>query len=306
MFSFIPVGLEFEYPYILGLILLFILCAMFCKARSSAYYIPHLHIYEKAKLRSTLLQDIFKWLAIIFSIIALASPIKELQTIHSKTDGIDIVMSLDTSGSMRQIGFDRSNVDKNRWDAVQEIVGDFVNKRTNDNISLVVFGTAVMTASPLSYDKKALSQILSHLDIGVAGDKTALIDSVASGVDMLKNSKAKSKVLILLTDGEDTASQIPIKVVQDLAVKYKIKIYAIGIGRFNGFILDSLADATGGKSFSANSKDDLDKIYKTIDSLEKTQIEQNKIVQKKYYFFYPLFIAIMSLILFVFLKNRRG
>lgn len=304
MFDFL-VGIEFEYPYILALILLFIFCARFCKARQSAYYIPHLYIYEKVKIRSSLLQDILKWSAIICAIIALSSPIKELQTIHTKTDGIDIVMSLDTSGSMRQVGFDSEDMRKNRWIVVQEIVSDFIKKRNNDNISLIVFGTAVMTASPLSYDKRALEQILSHLDIGVAGDKTALIDSVASGVNMLKESKAKSKIMILLTDGEDTASQIPLKVVQDLAKKYKIKIYTIGIGRFNGFILDNLANETGGKSFNANSKNDLEKIYDVINSLEKTKIDQNKIVQKEYYFFYPLFVAIMSLIGFVFLRNKR-
>ena len=305
MFDFL-VGIEFEYPFVLIIIALFLICSIFCKARKSSYFIPHLNIYEKVKLRSNVFQELLKWLAIVFSIVALASPIRELQTIHSKSDGIDIVMSLDTSGSMRQIGFDRTNVEKNRWHVVSEIVDDFIAKRINDNISLVVFGSAVMTASPLSFDKKALSQILSHLDIGVAGDKTALIDSVASGVDMLKESKAKSKVLILLTDGEDTASQIPIKIVQDMAKKYEVKIYTIGIGRFNGFILDSLADSSGGKSFSASSKDDLAEIYKTIDELEKTEIDQNKIVQKKYYFFYPLFIAIMSLIGFVFLRNRRA
>ncbi len=298
-------GIEFEYPYVLGIIILFILCSIFCKARKASFYIPHLHIYEKVKLGSNIFQELLKWSAISFALIALASPIKELQTIHSKSDGIDIVMSLDTSGSMRQIGFDRDNVEKNRWHVVSDIVDDFIKQRTNDNISLIVFGTSVMTASPLSFDKRALSQILSHLDIGVAGDKTALIDSVASGVDMLKESKAKSKVLILLTDGEDTASQIPLKIVQDMAKKYEVKIYTIGIGRFNRFLLDSLADSSGGKSFSANSKDDLEEIYKTIDELEKTKIDQNKIVQKEYYFFYPLFVAIMSLIGFVFLRNRR-
>ena len=305
MFDFL-VGIEFEYPLVLIVILLFVICSIFCKARKSAYYIPHLHIYEKVKLGSNITQETLKWLAIVCTIVALASPVRELQTIHSKSDGIDIVMSLDTSGSMRQIGFDRSNVEKNRWNVVSEIVDDFIAKRINDNISLVVFGSAVMTASPLSFDKRALSQILSHLDIGVAGDKTALVDSVASSVNMLKESKAKSKVLILLTDGEDTASQIPLKVVQDMAKKYEVKIYTIGIGRFNGFLLDSLADATGGKSFSARSKDDLEEIYKTIDELEKTQIDQNKIIQKEYYFFYPLFVGIMSLIGFVFLRNRRG
>jgi len=298
--------INFEYPYILALVLPFIICSKFCKAKSPSYYMPHLHIYEKSAVSSNRLIFILKWLVIVSSIIALASPIKELQTINKKSDGIDIVLSLDTSGSMRQIGFNKENVEQNRWQAVSQIVKEFIDKRVNDNIALVVFGTAVMTASPLSYDKRAQQQIIEHLDIGVAGDQTALIDSIAGSINILKNSKAKSKIVIVLTDGEDTASQIPLQVVEKLAKKYGIKIYTIGIGEYNRLVLNKIAKASNGKSFKATSKNDLKDIYDTINMLEKSEIKQNKIVLKEYYFFYPLFLAVMSLILFVFFKNKRG
>ncbi len=296
----------FEYPYVLLLIIIFIICAKYCKAKASAYYMPHLNIYNQTRTINNQLITIIQWLLIIFSLIALASPVKHLQTIHQKSDGIDIVLALDTSGSMRHIGFDKDDLEKNRWQVVQEIVKDFIPKRVNDNIALVVFGTAVMTASPLSYDKQAQQEILSHLDIGVAGDKTALLDSIVASVNILKKSKAKSKIIILLTDGEDTASKIPYQVAIKLALKYNIKIYTIAIGRVNQNLLHKIATSTKGSFFNANSKDDLKQIYNQIDKLEKSSLDKNKIVIKEYYFFYPLFLAIMFLVLFIYLKNKKG
>ncbi|MEA1913747.1 MAG: VWA domain-containing protein [Campylobacterota bacterium] len=296
----------FEYPYVLALILPFIICAKYCKAKSPSYYMPHLHIYAQTQPLNNHISNIAKWLIIICALVALASPVKHLQTIHKKSDGIDIVLALDTSGSMRHIGFDRSNVEKNRWQVVKEIVQDFIPKRVNDNIAIMVFGTAVMTASPLSYDKKAQATILSHLDIGVAGDKTALLDSIASSVNILKDSKAKSRIIILLTDGEDTASKIPYQVVIKLALKHNIKIYTIGIGQINQNLLHKISEQTKGSFFLANSKEDLKDIYNQIDALETSRLDQNKIVLKEYYFFYPLFLAVMFLILFIYLKNKRG
>lgn len=298
--------LSFEYPYILLLIVVYILCSRFCKARSISYYMPHLRFFDEITIINTQLTFVLKWLTIIFAIIALASPVKHLQTIHKKTDGIDIVLSLDTSGSMRHVGFDSTNLQLNRWQIVQSIVKDFIPKRVNDNIAIVVFGQAVMTASPLTFDKVAQQRILEHLQVGIVGVETALIDSIASSVNILKNSQAKSKVIILLTDGADTASKIPEQVAIKMAQKHNIKIYTIGIGQINQTLLLRLAKQTNGSFFQANSKNDLQNIYDEINMLEKTKIEQNKIVLKEYYFFYPLFLSIMSLIFLIYFKNKRG
>lgn len=298
--------LSFEYPWVFLLLVVFILCSRFCKAKSISYYMPHLRFFEEITVLNTQITFILKWLVIIFAIIALASPVKHLQTIHKKTDGIDIVLSLDTSGSMRHIGFDPTNLQLNRWQIVQSIVKDFIPKRVNDNIAIVVFGQAVMTASPLTFDKIAQQRILEHLQVGIVGVETALLDSIASSVNILKNSKAKSKVIILLTDGADTASKIPEQVAIKMAQKHNIKIYTIGIGQINQTLLLRLAKQTKGSFFQANSKNDLQNIYDEINMLEKTKIEQNKIVLKEYYFFYPLFFSIMSLIFLIYLKNKRG
>jgi len=297
---------SFEYPYIFLLLILFLVCSKFCKAKYQAFYIPHLAIYQQIDSFHTNYLSVLKWVTIIFAIIALSSPIKEHNIINVKNDGIDMILSLDTSGSMRQRGFNETNPTQNRWQVVQTIVGDFIRKRKNDNIGLVVFGSSVMTASPLTYDKKAQQKIINNLDIGIVGDKTALIDSIATSINILKNSKAKSKIIVAITDGDDTASDIPLSVVLKLAKKYNIKIYTIGIGMINPYLLEELANTTLGKTFTALSKNDLISVYDTINKLEKTKIEQNKVVLKEYYFFYPLMVSFLSLLLLVYLKNKKG
>jgi len=291
-------NITLEYPYVLLLIIPFILSEFFCEEKHASYYMPHLNIFEQSKKNSAFFSVLLKWLIILSAIIALSSPYEKLQTVNIKKDGLDIVLSLDTSESMRQYGFNENDLSQNRWEVVSLIVEEFIPKRHNDNIAIVVFGTSVMTASPLSFDKKAQTKIVQYLNIGVAGERTALIDSIAGSVNILKNSKAKSKIIIAITDGEDTASLIPLKVVSNLVQKYGIKIYAIGIGESNKHLLNQLANISGGKAFYATSKDNLELIYDEINKLEKSKIEQNKIIMKEYFYMYFLYIAIFSLFLY--------
>lgn len=306
MFDDLFGNFRFEYPYVLLLLIIFILCSKFCKAKNQAFFIPHLTIYKQVESIHTSYLSFFKWVSIVFAIIALASPIKEHNIINIKNQGINMILSLDTSGSMKQRGFNQTNPYQTRWQVVQNIVSDFINSRKNDNIGIVVFGSSVMTASPLTYDKKAQEKIINSLDIGIVGDKTALIDSIASSINILKSSQAKSKIIVAITDGDDTASSIPLKVVLKLAQKHNIKIYTIGIGMINPYLLEELSNTTGGKTFKALSKNDLIAVYKTINKLEKSKIEQNKVVLKEYYFFYPLMLSFLALLIVVYLKNKRG
>lgn len=297
--------LKFEYPYFFLLLIVFIFCFIFCKAKIPTYIIPHLNIFEQTRRKTLLITTILKYLIVICSIIALASPYKQLDTQIIKNDGIDIVLSLDTSGSMKERGLNRNDTDEDRFKVVKDIVKDFIPKRTNDNIAIIVFGTSVMMATPLSFDKEAQKEIVDYLDVGIVGDKTAMLDSLASSVNILKESKAKSKVVILLSDGEDNASSIPLEVIIKLLKKYSIKVYTIGIGNSNKIMLNTIASQTNAKAYTAYSKEDLTGIYTQIDSLEKSKIENNKITLKEYLFFYPLFFAIISLILYIYLKNKE-
>lgn len=297
-------NITFEYPYLLLILFIFIFCAFFCKEKAPTFLFVHLDIFKNASSKSNALMPLLKYLSIILAIIALASPIRVLDSKQLKKDGVDMILSLDTSGSMKEQGFNRNNIQENRWQVVSSIVNDFIDKRVNDNIGLVVFGTSVLTASPLSFDKNAQKDILKYLEIGIVGERTAMYDSLATSINILKNSKAKSKIVILLTDGEDTASKIPIQVINQLAIKYNIKIYTIGIGNSNEYILKTIADETNAKSFIAYSKEDLEKIYNEIDHLEKSKIDDNSVVLKDYLFFYPLFLSVLLLIIFIYLKNK--
>ena len=297
--------ISFEYPYLLLLILLFIFCSIFCKAKIPTYIIPHLNIFEQNKHKSFIVLSILKHTAIILSIIALSSPYKHLNTQIIKKDGIDIVLSLDTSGSMKELGFNRDNQSENRFKVVKDIVKDFLPRRINDNVAIVVFGTSVMMATPLSFDKEAQKSIVDYLEVGIVGDKTAMIDSLATSVNILKNSNAKSKIIILLSDGEDNSSTIPLEVIIKLLKKYSVKVYSVGIGQSNKIMLNKISKETNGISYVAYSKEDLNDIYKQIDKLEKSKIDNNKITLKEFLFFYPLFFAIILLILYIYLKNKE-
>jgi Ca-activated chloride channel homolog len=294
----------FEYPYFLLLIVLFIICSIYCKAKTPTYLIPHLNIFQFASQKSMFLINILKFFVIIFSIIALASPIKINDTIMLKNNGINILLNLDASGSMKEQDLD-NNHSKNRFEVVKEIVKEFMNKRVADNIGVVLFGDSVLIASPLSFDKEAQKQIIDYLDVEMAGQKTALIDSLAASINILKEQKAKSNIIILLSDGEDNASKIPLDVIIKLLNKYNIKAYTIGIGNFNQNILYKISKESNAKSYTAMSKEDLVMIYEDINKLEKSEIDQNKIILKDYLFFYPLFIAILSLILLIYLRNKE-
>ncbi len=297
--------IKFEYPFLLLIILIFVLCTIFCKAKIPTYIIPHINIFEQNQHKSIIFISMLKYLLIICSVIALSSPFKELSTQIIKKDGIDIVLSLDTSGSMKELGLNKQMLNQTRFDVVKDIVKDFIPKRVNDNIAIVVFGTSVMMATPLSFDKEAQKSIIDYLEVGIIGDKTAMIDSLATGINILKSSKAKSRIIILLSDGEDNSSTIPIEVIIKLLKKYSIKVYTIGIGASNEIILNRISQETKAKSYIAYSKDDLNEIYLQINTLEKTKINNNTITLKEYLFFYPLFLAIISLTLFIYFKNKE-
>ena len=297
--------ISFEFPYVLLLILVFIFCSIYCKAKSPSYLIPHLNIFQKSNQKSSMLMNILKFSIIILSIITLASPIKINDTQLIKNDGINILLDLDASGSMNYNDLDKNDKTKNRFDVVKEIVKDFMQKRPSDNIGLVIFGDSVMMASPLSFDKDAQKEIIDYLEVGMIGNQTALIDSIAKSVHILKDKKAKSNVIIVLSDGADNASKIPLKVVMKLLKKYSIKAYTIGIGNSNKEVLNYISSSSNAKSYTAYSKEDLSAIYENINNLEKSKIDQNKIILKDYLFFYPLFFAVLFLILFIYLKNKE-
>ena len=300
---------NFEYPFLLAVIVLFIVCAKFCKERSRAIFFPHVKTLMVQSAGKSSLLAILKWVGIAAAIIALASPVITKSFTNSKKEGRDIVLIIDSSDSMRQRGFDPKDLWRNKFDVVKEVVGDFIETRENDRIGMVTFADIAFIASPLTFEKKFLTDITKMQEMGVAGKRTAINDAIVQSYNLLSKSKAKSKIAILLTDGVDNMSKIPFGDVKNLIEKRDIKLYAIGVGDerdYNGQYLQALATAGKGLAFGARDATTLTQVYDEIDKLEATKIDNKKIVQHTYLYIYPLFLAILSLLLFIYFRNAKG
>jgi Ca-activated chloride channel family protein len=297
---------SFEFPYLLGLIFLFIGCAFFCKVKVRSIYFPHLEILGLYQYNSNKLLLILKWFGILMAIIALASPVlkEEFENIQKETR--DIVLVIDASGSMLE-PFDIRGI--NKFTIVKEIANDFIAKRLDDRVGIISFADVAFIASPLTFDKNFLNTIISMQEVGVAGQKTAINDGIIQAYGMVEKSNAKSKVVILLTDGIDNASAIPSNDVLDIISKSKVKLYTIGIGHEGDYdieYLKKLSKESKAKSYEASNIEELEDIYNEIDNMEKSKIDDKTNIKTTYLFIYPLFLSILSFLFFIYFRNIRG
>ncbi len=251
-------------------------------------------------------------------IIVLARPQTE-KAEEKTTEGIDIVIALDISGSMLAQDFK-----PNRLEASKNIAIEFINKQEYDRIGLVVFAGEAFTQCPVTIDHKVLINMFAGVKQGLIEDGTAIGHGLATAVNALKESKAKSKIVILLTDGENNAGNIDPMTAADLAAKFNIKVYTIGVGK-NGYAdmpiqtifgmqtqkvevkideetLKLISEKTGGKYFRATDNEKLKKIYDEIEKLEKDKIKEKtaKRMQEEYMKF--LIPALMLLVLEILLR----
>ena len=305
-----------EHPWVLAGVLLFWICGRYCPPRLEALLFPHLDYFGAGVSRSGSWLRIMKWVAIILALIALASPVRtnRIEIDHQK--GYAIALLLDASGSMR-LGFGSGlyrprvgSVVESKFKVTQEIANDFIQRRKHDAIALVVFGNYAYIASPLTYDKRLLSTLMRRLYAGIAGSNyTVIYDALFQSTKLFEHSSAKSKIAILLTDGESRGDHIPYDIAMRAVKDQGIKLYTIGIGRkgdFDADFLQKIARQSGGKMFQADSKAKLAEVYRTIDRLEKSDISATHYIQKRYYYEYPLFFAFLALLFYAFLLNKRG
>ncbi|RPI05177.1 MAG: VWA domain-containing protein [Ignavibacteriae bacterium] len=229
-------------------------------------------------------------LAIAVFIVALARPQSVSDKQNISTEGIDIVLELDLSGSMLAEDFN-----PNRIEAAKQVASEFIDGRTNDRIGLVVFSAESFTQCPLTTDYPVLKNLLREVKNGMIADGTAIGLAIANGVNRLKDSKAKSKVMILLTDGVNNRGEIDPITAARIAATYGIRIYTVGVGAqgeapypvqtqfgirrqlipvdLDEKGLTQVAEMTGGKYYRATDNRKLKAIYKEIDQLERTKIE---------------------------------
>jgi len=212
-----------------------------------------------------------------------------------RSSGVDIVLSLDTSGSMEALDFELKDEPVTRLTAVKKVVSDFIQKRETDRIGLVVFGEQAFTQSPLTVDKGLLLGLVDRMTIGMAGDRTAIGSGIAVGGKRLKDLKAPSRILIVLTDGRNNAGDIPPLAAAEAVRALGIKIYTIGVGGkgpapfrvetpigtrlvhqevdLDEETLKKVAETGGGRYFRAADSRELAEIYDIIDQAEKTEVK---------------------------------
>jgi Ca-activated chloride channel family protein len=250
-----------------------------------------------------------KWIGIVSAVFAFASPVITKSYSNSKKEGRDIVLVVDSSDSMRQQRFDPDDIFKNKFTVVKEVMEDFIKKRKNDRIGMVTFADIAFISSPLTFEKKFLTNITKMQELGKAGRRTAINDALVQSYNLLSKSKAKSKIIILLTDGIDNMSKVPFSDLRELIAKRDTKLYTIGIGGerdYDARYLQTLANVGHGKAYGARNAKMLSKIYDEIDKLEATKLNDKKIVKHTYLFIYPLFLAILSLLMFIYFRNSKG
>lgn len=233
-------------------------------------------------------------LACFCLIIAAARPQLGVTKLVSDSEGLDIVLSVDTSGSMRAMDFEIDGKPRDRLYVVKRVISEFISERINDRIGIIVFGSEAFTQAPLTLDHGVLSKFLDAIDIGMAGENTAIGSAIAAGVKRLKDLDAESKVMILLTDGENTAGSIDPMQAAEVAKTLGIKIYTIGVGgnkpvpfprqsffgtvydnrvlKLDETLLKAIAEKTSAQYFRAEDTLELKKIYQTIDKLETRSV----------------------------------
>ena len=253
--------------------------------------------YKTLKIKFLPILNILRYLAIAFLIIALSRPqIVDISTQTKTSKGIDIIIAVDVSSSMLA-----QDLKPNRLDALKSVAKEFIKDRVSDRIGLVVYAGESYTKTPVTSDKSVILNSLDAINFdGVIEDGTAIGMGLASSVNRLKDSKAKSKVIILLTDGVNNSGFIDPNTAADLALSFGIKTYTIGLGsngnalapiainpngtfrygltkvEIDEKLLESIAKQTGGLYFRATDNERLKDIYQEINKLEKTEVEEFK------------------------------
>jgi len=254
------------------------------------------------RLRSWL--PVARWLSVALLIAAFARPQLELAQTEVSSEGIDIVLVLDTSGSMRALDLDPGRPmrqRRNRLDISKEVVQRFIERRPSDPIGLVVFGGEAFTQCPLTLDHDVLAGLVDQVDVGVAGDMTAIGSALGTAVKRLRSSQAKSKVIVLLTDGRNNAGALSPGKAAEIAETFGMKVYTVGAGtrgrapflvssvfgeqvveqdvEIDEETLRQIAATTGGRYFRAEDGESLEKVYDEIDALERTEITTDRYFQ---------------------------
>ena len=311
--------ITFDQPWVFGLLLLVPLLIVWSairkKKQQGTLLISAIGVRGTGTWKTAFRQFPFvlRLISIILIIIALARPQTRNEEQNVEGEGLDIVLCIDVSGSMTAQDFT-----PNRLEAAKRVATDFINKRLTDRIGIVIFAGESFTQCPLTTDHAVLLSAVSGIRNGILEDGTAIGNGLGTAVDRLRTSKSKSKVIILLTDGENNGGLIDPRTAKEIAKAFGIKVYTIGVGT-EGYaqqpvqtplgivyqnmkvsidekLLIEIANETGGKYFRAKDNTSLANIYNGIDTLEKSKVFITHITRYSEKFF-PFALAALILIL---------
>lgn len=265
---------------------------------------------------------VLAWLAVL---LAAARPTWTGEPIALPTTGRDLLLAVDISESMRINDMAVGNELYPRVTVVKQVVGEFVEKRRGDRLGLILFGSQAYLQVPLTFDRRTVNTLLQEAQLGFAGPATAIGDAIAIAIKRLEGQPASSKVLILLSDGADTASEVPPLEAAKLAARHQLKIYTVGVGAgemtSRGFFgqrtintasdldeesMTAIAEITGGRYFRARDPQQLAEIYSTLDALEPIDQEAETLRPTKALFHWPLAVAFVLWLILLFSHGWRG
>ncbi|MBU1695682.1 MAG: VWA domain-containing protein [Proteobacteria bacterium] len=270
---------------------------------------------------------VLKIISLILLILALARPQWGDKKINVTTEGVNIILALDLSESMRALDFKQDKKIVTRLEAVKIVVRDFIMKREGDRIGMVVFGSNAFTQLPLTRDYNTIAFILDRLKIGAAGPMTAIGDAIGISLKRLEDIESKSNIIILITDGKSNSGELSWQDATKIAVQRKVKIYTIAVGTKGEapFLVDGLfgkqyvyqkvdvdldalktiAKQTQAGFFQAGDLASLGQIYEMINNLEKTKVDVEKWVEYKELYQGLLALGLILFLMYIVLTNTR-
>ena len=311
--------IHFEWPWLLTALPLPLLVRWLLPANTpleqSALKVPFLDDFSDGKI--PLISKHQQWplllatIAWFLLVIACTRPQWLGEPIEQAVSGRDLMLAVDLSGSMEEQDFLINKNPVDRLTAIKWVASDFINRRIGDRIGLILFGTQAYLQTPLTFDRKTVLTLLNESAIGLAGENTAIGDAIGLAVKRLKNQPANSRVLILLTDGANTAGEVSPLKAAELAAANQLKIYTIGVGADEMIVrsffgnrkvnpsrdldentLVKVAESTGGRYFRARNSEELNNIYMLLDKLEPVEKDKQYFRPRSELYFWPLSLAL--------------
>lgn len=309
-------------------ILIYMLVPRSSHGRAVALRFPHYQAMQESLVANTRGFKLGRWLlaVLVWLLLLLAASRPQLlgETVHLPLSGRNLMLATDISGSMEAADMVTGANATTRLQAVKSVAGSFIMRREGDRLGLILFGKRAYLQVPLSFDRKTVRALLDEAEIGLAGLETAIGDAIGLAVKRLREESDDDRILILLTDGENTAGSIDPLRAADLAAQENVRIYTIGIGahevvmqsvfgrrrvannQLDEETLKSIASKTGGEYFRASDLAELEQIYALIDEIEPVSEDEQSYRPIDEIYFWPLGLALLLSILTVLISLWRN